>query len=41
VAVEKPYIPDPATATEGDVGVLLIQQQSGIKQCNANFGVNP
>lgn len=37
VAVEQPFIPPSESATEGDVGVLLIQQQSALKACNANF----
>lgn len=37
VAVEQPFIPPSDTATEGDIGVLLMQQQSELKACNANF----
>lgn len=40
IAVEAPYKPKTDKLTEGDVGVLLIEQDAALQQCNANFSPN-
>lgn len=37
IAVEAPPVPNPDTAMDSDVAILLARQSSVIEQCNANF----